>query len=77
MIMPSPLGIILTVGQWIYNGTEKVYYIEVEGEGPTPEEARLNGFRLAVEQSVGSIIASETEVRNERAIRDEIISCCL
>jgi len=74
LIMPNPLGIILTVGQWIYNGTEKTYYIEVAGRGATPDAARLNGFRLAVEQAVGSVIASETEVNRARITRDEIIS---
>ena len=74
VIMPSPLGVVLTVGQWIYDGLEKVYYIEVAGEGTTVEESRLNGFRLAVEQAVGSVVASETEVNNNRITRDEIIS---
>ena len=74
MFMPSPAGVILSVGQWIYNGTEKIYYIEVMGEGRSPEEARNNGFRLAVEQAVGTIVASESEVNNTRLVRDEIIS---
>ena len=74
LIMPNPLGIIITVGQWLYKGSEKTYYIEVAGQGRNPEEARLNGFRLAVEQAVGSVIASETEVNNSRVTRDEIIS---
>ena len=74
MLMPNPLGVLLTVGQWVYVGLDKEYYIEVAGEGTTVEESKLNGFRLAVEQAVGSIIASETEVNNSRITRDEIIS---
>jgi hypothetical protein len=74
MFMPSPVGLIVSAGQWIYNGIERVYYIEVLGEGTTVEQARNNGFRLAVEQAVGTIIASETEVNNGRLTRDEIIS---
>ena len=75
IIMPSPLGIIITVGSWLLNGSDKaVYYIEVAGDGSNPEDARANGFRLAVEQALGSLIASETEVRNDRIYRDEIIS---
>ena len=74
ILMPSPLGVALTVGKWIYDGLEKVYYIEVAGEGTTLEESKLNGFRIAVEQAVGSVIASETEVNNNRITRDEIIS---
>jgi hypothetical protein len=74
MILQLPVGAILQAGQWIFSGGEKTYYIEVLGVGKTPEEARLNGFRLAVEQAVGSIIASETEVVNNRIARDEVIS---
>jgi hypothetical protein len=75
-IMPSPLGIVLTVGKWIYDSSTKkqVYYIEVAGQGSNPTEARDNGFRLAVEQAIGSLISSETEVQNGRIVRDEIIS---
>jgi hypothetical protein len=73
--MPSPLGIVIMVGQWLFTPDKKrVYYIQVAGEGATPEQARNNGFRLAVEQAVGTLILSETEVRNRRLIRDEIIT---
>ena len=74
--MPSPLGIVLTLGKWIYDATSKqqVYYIEVAGHGNTVEQARNNGFRLAAESALGSIISSETEVENGRIKRDEIIS---
>jgi hypothetical protein len=64
------------VGKWIYDATTKqqVYYVEVAGEGTTPAQARDNGFRLATEMALGSLISSETEVRNGRIQRDEIIS---
>ena len=76
LLLPSPLGIVLSVGKWIYDATtkEQVYYIEVEGLGATSAQARSNGFRLAVESAVGSLISSETEVQNGRIKRDEIIS---
>lgn len=74
MITPSPLGVVLTVGHWILNQERPVYYVEVEGRGISPEEARSNGYRLAVEQAVGSLISSETEVENSRIRRDEIIA---
>jgi len=75
-IIPSPLGIVLTVGKWIYDAStrKQVYYIEVAGQGSNPTQARDNGFRLAVEQAIGSLISSETEVQNGRIVRDEIIS---
>ena len=74
LFMPSPLGIVVTVGQWILKDQKQVYYIQVQTQGSTFEEARLNGFRLAVEQAVGSVILSETEARNDRIARNEIIS---
>jgi hypothetical protein len=75
-IVPSPLGIVLSVGKWIYDSATKkqVYYIEVAGQGSNPIEARDNGFRLAVEQAIGTLISSETEVQNGRIVRDEIVS---
>jgi hypothetical protein len=75
-IMPSPLGVVLMVGKWIYDSAsrQEVYYIEVAGDGDTLQQARMNGFRLAVEQAIGTLISSETEVENGRIKRDEIIS---
>lgn len=75
-LIPSPLGVALTVGKWIYDyaSKEQVYYIEVASEGRTVPEARNNGFRLAAESALGSVISSETEVQNGRIVRDEIIS---
>lgn len=76
LLVPSPLGVVLTIGKWIYdaNINEQVYYVEVEGIGFTSAQARSNGFRLAVESALGSLISSESEVQNGRLKRDEIIS---
>jgi hypothetical protein len=72
--IPSPFGIILSVGKWLLTDERRVYYIEVAGIGDTEAQARTNGFRLAVEQALGSLIASETQAQNGRINRDEIIS---
>lgn len=76
MLMPSPLGVVLMVGKWIWDATsrQEVYYIEVAGHGENAAQARNNGFRLAVEQAIGTLISSETETQNGRIVRDEIIS---
>ena len=74
MLTPSPLGIVLMIGQWITQDSKRVYYIRVTGQGSTPEQARLNGFRLGVEQAVGTLIVSESEVANRRLQRDQITS---
>ena len=73
-LAPTPFGVAMTVGQWLWANNKRVYYIEVTGSGRTAEDARLNGFRLAVEQALGSVIASETEQRNSQIRRDEVIS---
>lgn len=73
-LVPSPLGIVLTVGHWIMQDRRQVYYIQVQAPGDTFEQARQNAFRLAVEQAVGTLILSETESRNARLHRDEIIT---
>jgi hypothetical protein len=74
--MPNPLGMVLMIGKWIYDSQtrQEVYYIEVAGIGADPAQARNNGFRLAVEQALGTLISSETHVQNGRIQRDEIIS---
>ena len=74
MFVPSPLGAVITVGMWLLQDSRKVYYIRVAGLGDTVEQARSNGFRLAVEQAVGTMVLSETEIRNQRIVRDEIIT---
>ena len=73
-LTPTPFGVVMTIGQWLWSNNKNVYFIEVKGQGKTSEEARMNGFRLAVEQALGSVIASETEQRNSRIQRDEVIS---
>ena len=73
-LAPTPFGVAMTVGQWLLFNNKRVYYIEVTGSGRTTDDARLNGFRLAVEQALGSVIASETDQRNSQIRRDEVIS---
>lgn len=57
-------------------GAGKREYIEVEvlGYGVTREAAREDGFRTAVIQGVGALVLSESEARNQKLVRDEIIS---
>ena len=72
--MPSPLGLVISAGRWLMKDNQQVFYIQVEGRGATPELARQNGFRLAVEQTVDNLILSETEVGRGRIRRNEIIT---
>ena len=48
-------------------------YYRVLGTGKNFEEARLNGFQLAVEMAVGSIVVTEKQVTNNILIRDQIV----
>jgi len=75
-VIRSPIGNGITVARWIYEAanSEKVLYVEVISEGNTFEQAKQQGFRLAVEHAVGTVVSSETEVRNDRQTRDEIIT---
>lgn len=75
LLMPSPVGIVLSVGQWLVTPDKrKVYYVEVQSQAATFDAARAEAFRLAVEHAVGSLILSETHVQNSRVVRDEIIT---
>ena len=48
-------------------------YVRVLGTGKTVEEARLNGFQLAVEIEVGAIVVSEKQATNNVLVRDQIL----
>ena len=75
-LLPSPVSAILVVGQWFADGTrnDRVYYIKVQGRGKTESEARLEAFKRATEEAVGSLVASESVVVDDQLRRREIIS---
>ena len=73
MLKPSPVGIALTLGQWLMKDRKKVYFIRVQGEGYSYEEAKQQAFATAVDQAVGAVVLSETEVSNRRVIRNDLI----
>lgn len=73
-LIPSPWSIGITVAQWLSKDSRKIFYVEVTAEGADLEQARQSAFRMAVERAVGTVVVSETEVRNLRIHRDEIIT---
>lgn len=74
-LAPTPVSAAITVGTWIFTSDrKKVFEIDVQAKAASFEEAKKEGFRLAVEHAVGSFILSETEVNNSRSKRDEIIT---
>lgn len=65
LLYPSPVGIVLSVGSWLHDrSNEKLYQVDVVGYGRTEEEARKEGFRVAIEYAVGQLILSEREIQN-------------
>jgi len=61
------LGLLLT-STIAYTNTR----IQVEGHGATVDQARLNGFRTAIEQVVGQVIVSDQEVKGDQLTKDWI-----
>jgi hypothetical protein len=48
--------------------------IRVHGEGATEEQAKQNGFRTAIELSVGSVVVSDRQAVNGTLNKDEILN---
>jgi hypothetical protein len=69
----SAFNALSTIGEWIFKGPKKLYQVEVESQGSSLEDAKQNGFKIAVEQAVGALVLSETEVSNQTVIRNDII----
>jgi hypothetical protein len=74
--IPTPVSIALSVGQWLNDeaSKERVFEIRVEAQANTDELARREGFRQAVEQAVGTLVLSETEVVNGNINFRELIN---
>lgn len=73
LITPSPLGIVIAI-QSYFKDQKKVYYIRVESQASDFEKAKKQAFRLASEQVAGTVVLSESELRNSKLTRDEIIT---
>jgi len=75
MLTPTPVSAAISVGTWILTSDKKkLYEVEVQARAETFEAAKREAFRLAVEHAVGSLILSDTEVRDDRVKRNEIIT---
>jgi hypothetical protein len=73
-MVPSPLGIALTLGQWLMKDRTEAYYVRVKSSGDTEQQARENGFRLATNLAVGSLVLSETRVTDGEVAAHDIIN---
>jgi hypothetical protein len=54
--------------------TDRVVTLTVTGTGKTPDEAKTNALRSAIEQAFGAFISSKTEILNDAVVKDEIVS---
>ena len=48
--------------------------VQVQTRGATLDEAKRNGFREAIERVVGSLVISQSELQNNKLVRDDIFS---
>jgi len=73
-LVPSPLSVVLTVGSWIMKDRVEVFYVQVQAHGRDETDAREQALRLAVNQAVGSLLLSHTEIKNGDVVRRDIIN---
>lgn len=68
----NPIGLAVSAGQWLVKNTQRMYYLRVEASGQTHEQAKQEGLRFAVNQAVGTLVLTETQVKNQEVIRNDI-----
>ena len=73
-LVPSPLSVVLTVGSWVMKDRVEVFQVRVQALGLDETDAREQLFRLAVNQAVGSLLLSQTELRDGEVIRRDIVN---
>lgn len=73
----STVANVLTIGKWINqfsnNENTKVYYIKIKSKGQNFDQAKDIAFKLAVQQALGTFILSETVIKLNEVIREDII----
>lgn len=69
----SGISTIASVGKWIAQDSKKLYYVEVESQGSSFEDAKQRAFKIAVEKAVGSLVLNETEVADQNIIRNDVV----
>lgn len=69
-VVLSVIRIALNLG----SGRQDYVQVDVVSEGATVEQAKYRGFRTAVEQAVGTVVASQSQSQSQRLTRDEIIT---
>jgi hypothetical protein len=57
-----------------FSQDERTVTLVVNGQGKTQDEAKQNALRSAIEQAFGAFISSQTEILNDKLVKDEIVS---
>ena len=69
-----PLFLLLCFITYAKAGDNNIVTLITSGQGKTPDEAKQNALRNAIEQAFGAFISSHTEIVNDNLVKDEIIS---
>ena len=78
-IDPQWANVVVSAGRWLYlynaeNQERRAYQIRVQGVGATEQQARQQAFALAVEQAVGTLLVSETEIDINDVVRRDLLN---
>ena len=70
------LSVFILVGilQQTFAQEDKTVTLVVNGQGKTPDDAKQNALRNAIQQAFGTFISSKTDILNDQLIKDEIVS---
>lgn len=74
LLIPGPTSILLEIGRWIMADKDPVFEVKVQGAGSDETQAREQAFRLAVQQAVGALVVSQTEIQNQQLKRHEVLN---
>lgn len=66
----SVIRIALNLG----SGKQDYIQVDVQSSSSTFDGAKQQGFRTAIEQSIGTVVASQSQSQQQRLVRDEIIT---
>jgi hypothetical protein len=73
----STVSVVLSVIRIALNlgsGRQDYVQVDVQSSGVTLDQAKYRGFRTAVEQAVGTVVASQSQSQSQRLTQDEIIT---
>src|SRR6056297_2641338 len=73
VLTTSPVSIAISIGKWLIEDRQQLYYLRVKSSGSTETEARQSAFQFAIDQAVGSLIVTETKVDQGQVLADRSI----